>query len=397
MKNNQNQKLIYLDYAASTPVDAEVVSAMAPYWTEEFGNPGSLHFMGQEARRVVDDAREKIKKFVNADSLRNIIFTGSATEADNMAVYGAARGFTNSHRLVMPHIITTAIEHEAVLESCRDLEKNGLARVTYLKAGKDGIVDVADLENALSPETALVSIMYANNEIGAIQPIAEIAEIIHQWKKFSGIVSDWPLIHTDAVQAAGFLNMDARKLGVDLLTISGHKIYGPKGVGALYVRDGINIYPWLRGGGQEYGMRAGTEPVPLIVGLGRAVELAEQWKSSADNIKNMLKSRDHLLDKLLTIPGVALNGSRERRLPNNINVALTNRDFDTIMIGLSQAGVCVSSGSACAARGQKPSHVILALGCDEKRARSSLRVTLGKYTTEKELDDFYKILQNMLK
>ncbi|MEK7646773.1 MAG: cysteine desulfurase family protein [Patescibacteria group bacterium] len=390
-------KKIYLDYAAATPVEAEVISAMEPYWAREFGNPGALHFMGQEARRAVDDAREKIKKFVNADSLRNIIFTGSATEADNMAVYGAVRGFARSHRLVLPHIITTVIEHEAVLEPCRDLEKNGLARVTYLKTGKDGIVDVLDLEKALSRDTALVSVMYANNEIGTIQPIVEISEAIRRWKKSSDSVSDWPLFHTDAVQAANYLDMDVRKLGVDLLTISGHKIYGPKGIGALYIRDGINIYPWLQGGGQEYGMRAGTEPVPVIAGFGRAAELVERWKLSEENIKNMSELRDYLLDKLLQIPGVDLNGSRERRLPNNVNIVLTNRDFDTIMIGLSQAGVCVSSGAACAARGQKPSHVLLALGYDEKRARSSLRITLGKHTTKEELDAFYEILQNMLK
>lgn len=393
----KNRKLIYLDHAAATPVEAEVISVMEPYWAEDFGNPGSLHSMGQGARRAVDDAREKIKKFVNADSLRNIIFTGSATEADNMAVYGAVRGFARSHRLVLPHIITTAIEHEAVLEPCRDLEKNGLARVTYLKTGRDGILDVQELEAALSKETALVSVMYANNEIGAIQPVAEISETIRRWKKSLGQVSDWPLFHTDAVQAANYLNMDVQELGVDLLTLSGHKIYGPKGVGALYIRDGINIYPWLQGGGQEYGMRAGTEPVPLIAGFGRAAELAGRWKADAENLENMSELRDYLLDKLLRIPGADLNGSRECRLPNNINIVLTNRDFDTIMIGLSQAGVCVSSGSACAARGQKPSHVLLALGYDEKRARSSIRITLGKHTTKDELDAFYEILQNMLK
>ncbi len=390
--NKTRSKNIFLDYAATTPVDAEVFSVMEPYFKEKYGNPSSLHLRGQEARRAVDNAREQMKNFLNASSLREIFFTGSATEANNLAIFGVVKALKRTPK---PRIITTVIEHKSVLAPCQELEKRGEAEITYLKVSKEGFVNVEELKQAMRPETALVSVMYANNEIGSIQPIAEISEIIKKYRKDkleSGIKEKTPFFHCDAVQAAGFFDLDAQKLGVDLMTVSGHKIYGPKGIGALYVREGVKIQPLTYGGEQEYGMRPGTEAVSLIVGLGKAAEITVQWKSDKNNLKKISKLRDYLIDKLLKIPEVRLNGSAENRLPNNVNIALAGYDPDSLLVNLFEEGICVSSGAACGARGREPSYVIYAVSRDRKRAVSSLRVTLGRETTKEEIDLFLEKL-----
>jgi cysteine desulfurase len=387
--NKSRSEYIYFDYAATTPVDAEVLSAMEPYFKEKSANPSSLHLMGQEARRAVDDAREQMKNFLNASSLREIIFTGSATEANNLAIFGVIKAM--GHRPAkLPHIITTAIEHKSALAPCQELEKKGEAEVTYLKPNKEGFINAEELRQALRPDTALISVMYANNEIGTIQPIAEISEIIKEYRKNNLKIT--PFFHCDAVQAAGFLDMDAQKLGVDLMVVSGHKIYGPKGIGALYVREGVKIQPLAYGGEQEYGMRPGTEAVSLIVGLGKATEITARWKSDKNNLEKILKLRNYLIDELLKIPGIQLNGSRENRLPNNANIALAGYNMDSLLINLFEKGICVSSGAACGARGREPSYVIFAISGDRKRAISSLRITLGRETNKKEIDLFLEKL-----
>src|SRR3989344_703445 len=394
MLDKMEPENIFLDYASTTPIDAEVLSAMEPYFKEKFGNPNSLHLMGQEARRAVDNAREQIKIFLNASSLREIFFTGSATEANNLAISGVVKA-AKLRLAGLPHIITTVIEHKSALAPCQELEKRGAAEVSYLKVDKDGFINIIDLKQALRPETVLVSVMYANNESGAIQPIAEISEIIKEYRKNkTGIREKTPFFHSDACQAAGYLEMDVEKLGVDLMTVSGHKIYGPKGIGALYVREGVEIQPLAYGGEQEYGMRPGTEGVPLIVGFGRAAEITAKWKSDKNNTEKISKLRDYLIEKLLKIPKVQLNGSRENRLPHNVNIALIGRDndMDFLLISLFEKGICVSSGAACGARGREPSYVIFAVSRDRKRAVSSLRVTLGRKTSKKEIDLFLEKL-----
>ena len=397
MLNKTQSKKIYLDYASTTPVDAEVLSAMAPYFKEKYGNPSSLHLRGQETRRAVDDAREQMKNFLNASSLREIFFTGSATEANNLAIFGVIRALGSL--APKPHIITTAIEHKSALAPCQELEKRGEAIVTYLKVNKEGFINVEELKQALRPETALVSVMYANNEIGSIQPISEITKIIRDFRnrKIPNPKSQIPYFHTDAVQAAGFLDLDVEKLGADLMTVSGHKIYGPKGIGALYVREGVKIRPLTFGGEQEYGMRPGTEAVSLIVGLGKAAETTNKWKSDQNNLKKISKLKDYLIDELLKIPKVRLNGPRENRLPNNVNIALIGSNIDSLLINLFEEGICLSSGAACGARGRQPSYVIFAVSGDQKRAVSSLRITLGRETTKEEIDGFLEKFRIIIK
>lgn len=398
---------IYLDYAASTPVAEDVFAVMRPYFTEQYGNPNSLHVMGQEARRAVDDAREEVKRFLSARSLREIIFTGSATEANNLAIRGAARAAKKAEELKiagarvisdmagempMPHIITSAIEHKSVLETVKDLEKRGEITATYIRPDREGVVSAEAVVAALRPETILVSIMYANNEIGTIQPIKEIAEAISEFRiKNQELRTNArpiiPIFHTDAVQAVGFLESDVKKLGVDMLTISGHKIYGPKGIGALYIREEVLpfIDPVITGGGQEYHLRSGTEAVPLIAGLGAAAKFATEWKSDKNNFIKISELRDDLTKELKEKFGAELNGaSGDKRLPNNINIYLPGKDSQLLIIKLSEAGICVSAASACLARGQEPSHVLYAIGRNAKQSDSSIRITLGRDTTKKD-------------
>lgn len=390
----ENKNSIYLDYSATTPVDDEVREIMQPYFTEIFGNPSSLHTAGQDSRRAIDDARERVKKFLGADVLREVIFTGSATEANNLAIYGAVRQVANAFDGAKPHIIATSIEHKSVLSPYEDLETGGDVEVTYLRVESDGLISLDDLKDSLKKNTALVSIIYANNEIGVIQPIKEIAEIVKTFRESNN--SKYPLLHIDAAQAAGFLNMNVGNLGVDMLTISGHKIYGPKGVGALFIKDGVRIKPQIVGGEQEYGMRSGTESVPLIAGLGMAVEITDTWKSNKQNIEKMTELQNYLIDKLFKIPNTELNGSRDKRLPGNINITFNGVDSENLLIALSEEGVYISAGSACQARGQKLSHVLHAIGKNDKKARSSIRISLGRSTTKDDVDVFLLKLNELI-
>ncbi|MBI2450112.1 MAG: cysteine desulfurase [Candidatus Nealsonbacteria bacterium] len=370
---------IYLDYASTTPVDPKVMEAMKTYFKKDFGNPSSIHSFGQKAIAAIDDARQKVASFLGCE-LDEVIFTGSATEANNLAIFGLIKKGD--------HIITTQIEHHAILEPCQKLEKEGV-EVTYLPVDKDGLVKVSDVEKAIKLNTILVSIMYANNEIGTIQPIAEIGELLKARKNKI-------YFHTDAVQAANYLDCDVKKLGVDLLTLSGHKIYGPKGVGALFVKKGILLNPLIYGGGQEQGRRSGTENVPAIVGLGAAIEETQNPKIKI-NIIRIRQFRDKLIKTILKIVSDSkLNGSPIQRLPNNINVTIDGAEGEAMVIALDQKGIAVSTGSACSAKSLEPSHVLLALGLSHEEAHGSLRITLGRYTTQEEITKFLKVLPQVI-
>ena len=384
---------IYLDYAATTPVDKKVFKAMGPYFSQTYGNPSSIHSWGEEAQAAIDKARDQVAKFLNC-KLSEIVFTGSASESDNLAIRGLIKALKRRKQEgEKVHIITSSIEHKAVLETCHDLEKDGI-KITYLPVGKDGIVDIADLKAEINPETDLVSIMYVNNEMGAIQPIEKIGRLIseiNQTKKHR------IFFHADAVQAANWVNCKVDDLKVDLLTLSGHKIYGPKGVGVLYIRQGTPISPLITGGDQEWGLRAGTENVANIVGMGAAISQISNSKFLIS--KKVKKLRDKLVKRVLTkIPGSNLTGSEkpEERAPHIANFSFLGIEGEAIMLSLDQEGIAASTGSACTSRALLPSHVLMAMGLSELEAHSSLRVSLGRYTTAKEIDIFLKTLPRVV-
>lgn len=361
---------IYLDNAATTATKPEVLEAMLPYFTQVYGNPSSIHRAGRDARRAVEHAREQVAAALNADK-GEIYFTAGGSESDNWAIKGTAF----AHREKGNHIITTQIEHHAVLHTCQWLERQGF-EVTYLPVDADGLVDPADVERAITNRTILVSVMMANNEIGTIEPIAEIARIAHA----HGV-----LMHTDAVQAVGAVEVDVRALGVDMLSLSAHKFYGPKGVGALYVRRGVKLDTYMHGGAQERGRRAGTEYLPGIVGLGKAIELATA--DIAGHAARLTAMRDRLIDGILKeIPYARLNGHRTRRLPGNVNVSIEYIEGEALLLRLDLAGIEGSSGSACTSGSLDPSHVLLAIGLPHEIAHGSLRLTLGDYNTEADVD-----------
>jgi len=384
---------IYLDYAASTPCDPKVVKAMAPFFKKEFGNPSSIHNFGQKANMAIGNARQSLAEFLGCES-EEIVFTGSATEADNLAIFGTVK----AAKAAKPHIITSQIEHPAVLEPCRALEREG-ADVTYLPVNKDGIIEISEFKKALKPNTVLVSIMYANNEVGTIQPIAEIGELIGHAMSTGHRMSKI-LFHTDAVQAVNFLDCDVKKLGADLLTISSHKIYGPKGVGALFIKRGTPIVPVIYGGGHERGLRSGTENVAGIVGLGQAIKEICPFGTSPAGRQNLKiqnirirQFRDKLIKTILkVIPASRLNGSLIQRLPNNVNISFDGAEGEAMIIALDQKGIACSTGSACSSGSLEPSHVLLALGLSEEVAHGSLRLTLGKYNTAKDIEKVIKVL-----
>ena len=361
---------IYLDNAATTATKPEVLEAMLPYFTQVYGNPSSIHRAGRDARRAVEHAREQVAAALNADK-GEIYFTAGGSESDNWAIKGTAF----AHREKGNHIITTQIEHHAVLHTCQWLERQGF-EVTYLPVDADGLVDPADVERAITDRTILVSVMMANNEIGTIEPIAEIARIAHA----HGV-----LMHTDAVQAVGAVEVDVRALGVDMLSLSAHKFYGPKGVGALYVRRGVKLDTYMHGGAQERGRRAGTEYLPGIVGLGKAIELATA--DIAGHAARLTAMRDRLIDGILKeIPYARLNGHCTRRLPGNVNVSIEYIEGEALLLRLDLAGIEGSSGSACTSGSLDPSHVLLAIGLPHEIAHGSLRLTLGDYNTEADVD-----------
>lgn len=366
--------MIYLDYAATAPVDSKVLKKMLPYFKKDYGNPSSIHALGQKARFAIDEARKVVADFLGCDP-DEVIFTGSATEANNLAVSGVVKKGG--------HIIISAIEHHAISEPCKILEKQG-AEVTYLPVNKEGLIQLPDLEKAIKNNTVLVSIMYANNEIGTVQPIAEIGRILKS--------QDHKIyFHTDAVQAANYLDCNVEKLGCDLLTLSGHKIYGPKGVGVLYVRRGTPIKPLVYGGGQELSIRSGTENVAGIVGMAGAIKEIQNPKTKIQNIRTR-QMRDKLIKRILKlIPGSTLNGSSVFRLPNNVNFSFKGVEGEAMVIALDQKGIAVSTGSACSSKSLEASPVLLALGLSEEEAHGSLRIALGRQTTAQDIERFIKV------
>jgi cysteine desulfurase len=373
-------KRIYLDYAATTPTHPEVMKAMLPYFADSFGNPSSIHSLGQEAKYAIEKARNQVAALIGAKD-DEIVFTGSGTEADNFAVKGVGLSKHGKGN----HIITSSIEHHAVLETCKFMEEQGFS-VTYLPVDSYGMVDPNDVKKAITNKTILISIMYANNEVGTIEPIAEIGNIAREADIY---------FHTDAVQTAGHIPVDVNKLNVNLLSVSAHKLYGPKGIGALYIRQGTRIGSFMHGGSQERGKRASTENVPGIVGLGKAAEVAQQ--GVLEEVKKLTSLRDRLIEGILkNIEHTQLNGHPVNRLPNNANVSINYVEGESILLNLDLAGICVSTGSACSSTDLAPSHVLVAMGLPHLQAHSSLRFTLGKWTTEEEIKQVLNVLPGIV-
>ncbi len=397
-KKTKKRREIYLDYAATTSTDPRVIKAMLPYFGGIYGNAGSLHQAGRAAKSAIFRAKKTIADVLNCRP-EEIIFTGSGTESDNLAIFGVARANkildnprTAPSMIGGGHIITSNIEHHAVLRACEQLEKEGF-RVTFLKVDREGILQPEFLEKEISDQTILVSVMYANNEIGTIQPIKEIGEIIKKTRaerKKKGIST--PIyFHSDACQAAGYLDLDVQKLGVDLLTINGSKIYGPKGTGVLFIRAGTKISPLIFGGGQEGGLRSGTENTPGIVGLAEALRIAQ--KERKKECQREEKLRDYFIREILRIiPKTVLNGHPKKRLPNNINISILDVEGEAMLLWLDKYGIFASTGSACDSQSLEPSHVILALGRPYEYAHGSLRFTLGRSTKKKDIDYVLKVL-----
>jgi len=367
----RNDQPIYLDYQATTPMDPRVLEAMLPYFTYKFGNPHSRsHSYGWEAEEGVEKARGQVAKLIGADE-KEVIFTSGATESNNLAIRGVAEFYKDRKN----HIVTTVTEHKCVLDTCRHLEQAGF-EVTYLPVQKNGLIDLGVLRNAITDKTVVVSVMAVNNEIGVIQPLEEIGKICREKKVF---------FHTDAAQAAGKIHLDVEKMNIDLMSISGHKIYGPKGIGALYVRrkPRVRLVPLIVGGGQERGFRSGTLPTPLCVGLGEAAEIC--LKEMDGEAKRLKKLQERMLkglnDKLAEI---VVNGDLEHRIPGNLNISFAYVEGESLMMGIK--GLSVSSGSACTSASLEPSYVLRALGVEEEMAHTSLRIGLGRFTTEQEVD-----------
>lgn len=374
-------KTIYMDYAATTYTKKDVVDEMLPYFTENFGNPSSIYSLSRTTKKAIDVSRDRVAKAINAD-FAEIFFTGSGSEADNWAV----KGIANANRKKGNHIITTQIEHHAILHACEYLEKNGF-EVTYLPVNSQGFISLDDLAAAIKDTTILVSVMFANNEIGTVLPIKEIGKLCRERKV---------LFHTDAVQAMGNIAIDVKDMNIDLLSLAGHKFYGPKGVGALYIRKGIRIDNLIHGGGQERARRAGTENVAGVVGLGKAIELATA--SMDEKNSKLIELRDKLTEGLLQIPYTRLNGPKgENRLPGNVNVCFEFIEGESVLLLLDDAGICASSGSACTSGALDPSHVLLAIGLPHEIAHGSLRLSLGEANTEEEVDYVLDVVPGIVK
>jgi cysteine desulfurase len=421
-------KRIYLDNAATTPVDPEVLKAVTSYFSDDFGNPSSIHSFGQSARSSVDLARSKIAKFLNCKSTE-IIFTSGGSESDNLAIKGVIESVVRSQRLEdktsnlkpqtsnhLPHIITSAFEHHAVLDTIKELESDGIIEASYINPSAEGLIEVVEIEKEIKKNTILVSVMYVNNEIGTTQPIREIGKLIRRINEArcpSSAVRKNRLVgkrntengkriyfHTDAVQAAEHFEMNVDYLHVDLLSVSAHKIYGPKGAGLLYVRSGTPLKHQIVGGSQEYKKRAGTENVPGIVGFAKAIELIEKDQKSKiknQNEKNKIKElRDRLIDGLLEIPKSRLNGSRDERSPANVNISFLNTEGESILLNLDMEGIAASTGSACTSGSLKPSHVLSSLGLPPEECHGSIRFTLGRGTTTEEVDKVISLMKNIV-
>lgn len=369
-------KRVYMDNNATTKVDNEVLQAMLPYFTELYGNPSSIHRIGQEVRKGIEDSRETISKLLNINA-SELIFTSCATEANNMAI----RGITKAYKAKGNHIITTQIEHDSVLNTFKSLEKEGF-EVTYLPVDKDGIVDLETLKNSIKESTILVSVMHANNEIGTIQPVEEVAKILKD-KKI--------LFHVDAVQTVGRIPVSPKEIGADLLTFSGHKFYGPKGIGGLYVRNGVKLSKIITGGHQERARRPGTENTPGIIGMSKALEVA--YRNMEEEFKREKELRDYFEKSILEkIPEIIINGHKEKRTPGTLSVTIKYVEGESILLNLDLKGVAVSSGSACTSGSLDPSHVILAIGVPIEHAHGTIRFSLGRFTTKEEVDYAIEIL-----
>lgn len=388
---------IYFDHAATTYLDPRVRAAMEPYWEKEYGNPSALYEEGRRAKEAMDKSRATIAEIIGAAS-DEIIFTGSGTESDNLAILGSAHASAGKGK----HIISTAIEHHAVLNSCKQLQKEGF-EVTYLPVGADGLVSLESVRTALRPDTILVSVMYANNEIGTIQSIVEISKMVKEYRQEkskiknqkSKIDEKTPFFHTDACQAAGFCDMNIGRLGVDLLTANGSKIYGPKGIGFLYVRRGIKLQPIVYGGGQERRIRSGTEGVAQIVGLGEAFTLAHRERETES--ARLSELRDYMIAGISErVPKVVLNGHPTKRLPNNVNMSILDIEGEAMVLYLDEKGIACSTGSACTSESLDPSHVILALGRPYEFAHASMRFTLGKRNTKADVDYLLEVLPDIV-
>ena len=373
-------KTIYFDHAATTAVAPEIKEAMEPYFCENYGNASSLYELGYKSKEAINIARGNVARAINAKP-NEIYFTSCGSESDNLAIKGVAR----AHRQYGNHIITSRIEHPAVLNTCRQLEREGF-KVTYLDVDKNGFIDLEELKNSINSKTILVSIMFANNEVGTIEPIKKISRIVH---------SNNAIFHTDAVQAVGNIKIDVKEMGIDLLSMSAHKFYGPKGVGALYVRDGIDFIQLQNGGHQENDKRAGTENVAGIVGLGKAIEIAND--NVMHNNGKLLNLRNYCIEQIKNrIPYIRINGDLNSRLPGNINISFLYVNGKDLVKLLAKKGICTSSGSACSSGLLQPSHVLLAMGLSEDIASSALRITLGKENTKEDIDYFVDELEKIV-
>ena len=376
-----NDQFIYMDHAATTSLKPEVLEEMLPYFSERYGNASSLYFVARESHKAIEEAREKTAKALGAEP-QEIFFTGSGTEADNWAIKGVA--YANKSK--GNHIITTSIEHHAILNSCKYLEKEGF-EVTYLPVDENGLVTAEQVGKAIRPGTILISVMFANNEIGTIEPIAEIGKLARE----KGI-----LFHTDAVQAVGNVPVNVADMNIDLLSLSGHKFYGPKGVGVLYIRKGTKIISLLHGGNQERGRRASTENIPAIVGLGKAIELATTGME--EKSRHLIALRDRTIEEVMKkIPYVKLNGHRTQRLPGNVNFAFRFIEGESALLMLDMSGIAVSTGSACTSGSLDPSHVLLAIGVSPELANGSMRITFGEENTQEEVDRLLEVLPAAVK
>lgn len=374
--------IIYLDNSATTKIKTEVLNEMMPYLTTEYGNASSLYSVGRKAKRAIEKARGQVAELINCNQ-HEIYFTGSGSESDNTAL----KGFAYANKEKGNHIITSKIEHHAILETCETLERQGF-EVSYINVDENGVIKIEELENAIRPSTILISVMTANNEIGTIQPIEEISRIAHS----RNIV-----FHTDAVQAIGNMSIDVGKMGIDMLSLSGHKINAPKGIGALYIKNGVKVEKYINGGHQERNQRAGTENVAGIVGLGKACELSN--KNMDTHIRNLSKLRDYYLTKLQKeMPQkIRINGSMENRLPGNANVSFEGVDASELIFKLDEKEICVSSGSACSSGNTTPSHVLTAINVPEKYLNSAIRTTFGDSNTFEQVDYLVKIIKNLVK
>lgn len=368
---------IYADNNATTPIDPKVRKAMLPYFKEKYGNPNSLHNKGSQARRAIEGAREKVANLFNAKP-GEIVFTSCATESNNFAIKGAAFSDEQPGK----HIITTKIEHDCILNTCSWLEEQGFD-VTYIDVDNDGYISVEDIENALRDDTVLVSVIYANNEIGTIQPLKKISKLLE---------GKDTLLHTDAAQAPGKLNVDVEKLGVDMLTFNGHKMYAPKGVGGLYIKENIDIDPLLHGGGQEKGRRSGTEDVPYIVGLGKAAELAnDNWKEEGERLTEL---HEMFIEKVKEkFDNIKINGPIDERLPGNVNVSFKGVEGESLLLRLNEHDIYVSTGSACASESLEASHVLESLSTDPEYAHSSIRIGFGRFNDESDVEKIIDVLE----